>query len=204
MKQTPLSIVWPCRLSVEEYAAAGKQVEVPRQDCPDCERPLNWWAGYERPIRSGRGYRIWIRRGRCPPCEKTHALLPDFVHERRYDAVDVIGPTLELGISGRGMQKVAEEMGVPFRTARGWRRPHRAGASALLQRFAELALKLGVGLGEPGTDIERAALVALATVWTRVQERLPGLVARFWRFWNAVCGGRALGTNATSPLARTG
>jgi hypothetical protein len=28
-------------------------------------------------------------------------------------AVDVIGPVLELGMSGRGMQKVAKEMGCP-------------------------------------------------------------------------------------------
>jgi len=195
----PLSIVWACRLSVEEYAAAGRKIEVPRQDCPACGRRLNWWFGYERPVRRSRGYRIWIRRGRCPPCERTHALLPDFVHERRYDAVDVIGSALELGLSGAGMRKVADEIEVPYTTARDWRRRYRARAAELLQRFAEMALKLGVGIAKLGTDVEVAALLVLVEVWTKVRERVAG----FWRFWNAVCGGKALATNTTSPLARS-
>lgn len=29
-----MAIVWPCRLSVAEYAAAGKRIDVPEQACP--------------------------------------------------------------------------------------------------------------------------------------------------------------------------
>jgi hypothetical protein len=86
---------------VTEYAAASKHIEMSEQACPGCGRQLTRWSGYLRPIRSGRDNRIWIRRGRCRSCKKTHALPPDFVHERRYDEVEVIGGALELGIGGR-------------------------------------------------------------------------------------------------------
>jgi hypothetical protein len=88
----PLAIVWSCPLSVSEYAAAGKLVEVPDLTCPGCGVPLRPWSWYERRIREGgeKGA-IWVRRGRCPPCAVTHALLPDFVDEQRLDAVEVIG-----------------------------------------------------------------------------------------------------------------
>ena len=198
-----MSIVWPCRLSVSEYAAAGKQVEVPEQVCPDCGRQLTGWSGYLRPIRCGRDYRIWIRRGRCRSCRKTHALLPDFVHERRYDAVEVIGGALELGIGGLGMQKVAVEKGVPHSTVRDWRRRHRARAPALVQHFAELASRLGVVVGEVPKGSEQAALILLKALWEKAGERLQEMSASIWRFWNAVCGGRGLATNTGPPLLAT-
>ena len=31
-----MAIVWPCPLSVDAYAAAGRDVEFPRPDCPEC------------------------------------------------------------------------------------------------------------------------------------------------------------------------
>ncbi len=101
--QAPLAIVWSCALGVSAYAAAGKLVEVPEQVCPSCGGKLGWWSGYWRKLReSGVRVRIWVRRGRCPPCDVTHALLPDFVVERRqdpmgskrrnYDILDPYGP----------------------------------------------------------------------------------------------------------------
>jgi len=200
----PLSIVWRCALSVSEYAAAGRQIEVSEQACPDCGRQLTRWSGYLRPIRCGRDYRIWIRRGRCWSCKKTHALLPDFVHERRYDAVEVIGRALELGIGGLGMEKVAVEKGVPHSTARDWRRRHRARAPALIQHLAELASRLGAVVGELPKLAEQAALALLEALWQKARERLQEMSASIWRFWNAVCGGRALGTNTNPPLLAMG
>ena len=197
-----MSIVWRCALSVSEYAAAGKEIEVPEQLCPDCERALGGWSGYRRPVRAGRDYRIWIRRGRCKPCDRTHALLPDFVHERRYDAVEVIGAGLELGIGGLGMQKVAAEIGVPYSTARDWRRQHRARAPALAQLFAEHASRLGAVIGVVPRVAEQAALSLLRVVWKKARELLAA-VGGLWRFWNAMCGGRALGTNTNPPLLAT-
>lgn len=43
--------------------------------------------------------------GRCPRCRTTHALLPDCVHARRLDVVEVIWAALELGIAGRDAER---------------------------------------------------------------------------------------------------
>ena len=87
-------MVWPCALSVSEYAAAEKEVEVPELPCPGCDKPLRPWSWYLRPVRAGVRQQIWIRPGHCPAptssCPKTQALLPEFVVERRLNVVDTI------------------------------------------------------------------------------------------------------------------
>lgn len=202
MTTAPLSIVWLCVLSVSEYAAAGKKIDVPEQSCPDCGRRLGGWSGYMRPVRAGRDFRIWIRRGQCRPCNKTHALLPDFVLERRYDAVEVIGGALETSIGGRGIKKVAEDIGVPHSTVRDWRRRHRARAPTLVQYFADQASRIGAAVGHVPKVAEQAALWLLKVLWQKARELLAD-VGGLWRFWNAVCGGEALGTNTNPPLLAT-
>ena len=142
MESAPLAIVWPCRLSVEEYAAAGRRIVVPVQACPDCGTRLMAWSGYVRWLRRDGEHRIWVRRGRCRACRHTHALLPDFVHARRLDAVEVIGAALELGIDGTGMRTVALRLGLAHSTARDWRRRHRARAPAILAHLAAVAVSL--------------------------------------------------------------
>src|SRR6266498_56790 len=61
-----VAIVWPCPLSVEEYQAAGRGVRVPRADCPECDRPVVFWSGYQRYLRDGcsRIWRGWGGRAR--------------------------------------------------------------------------------------------------------------------------------------------
>ena len=129
-------------------------------------------------------------------------MLPDFVHERRYDVVEVIGGALELGINGLGMQKVAAEIGVPYSTARDWRRRHRARAPALVQLFAEHASRLGAVIEVVPRVAEQAALSLVMVVWKKARELLATVGGR-WRFWNAMCGGRALATNTNPPLLST-
>jgi len=110
-------------LGVEQYAAAGRRVEIPRLDCPGCGRAMGWWSGYVRWVRvQGRVWRVWVRRARCAPCRVTHALLPSFVLARRVDAVEVIGAALERAAAGVGLRPIAAWLGVPHSTVRGWRR----------------------------------------------------------------------------------
>jgi transposase-like protein len=197
----PLAIVWPCRLSVAEYAAAGKRIDVPAQACPGCGIALTGWSGYWRWLRDGIERHIWIARGRCARCRRTHALLPDFVHARRLDAVDVIGAALESGIGGAGMRGVADRLGLAHSTARDWRRRHRARAPALLAHLAAVAVSLGAELRDLPAGVEAAALHALRALWEQVARRLPRRSPPPWRLWDLVCGGWALGTNTSPPLA---
>lgn len=204
MGSAPLAIVWPCRLSVAEYAAAGKSIDVPEQACPVCGTRLTGWSGYRRWLRAEGEQRIWIRRGRCRSCRRTHALLPDFVHARRLDVVDVIGAALELAIAGAGMRTVAARLGLAHSTARDWRRRHRARAPALLAHLGAVAVSLGAELRDLPAGVEAAALHALGAICEQASRRLPGRLAAPWRLWNAICGGWPLGTNTSPPLADTG
>ena len=73
-----VAIVWPSPLDVDAYAAAGRDVDVPRPDCPACGRTMIFWAGYQRDVRVGSVRRIWVRRAKCVGCAVSHALVPAF------------------------------------------------------------------------------------------------------------------------------
>jgi hypothetical protein len=89
-----LSIVLPCPLSV----ALGRQVEVGEHACPDCGQRLGGRSGYWRWICERGTLELWIRRGRCSGCRRSHVLLPGFLLDRRLDEVEVIGRALMLAI----------------------------------------------------------------------------------------------------------
>src|SRR5438552_14725036 len=140
---SPLSIVWQCQLDVSTYIALGQQIEVGQQACPDCGRRLGGWSGYWRWARGPGTERLWIRRRRCARCRRSHALLPDFLLERRLDEVEVIGQALALGIvGGLGMRTVADRLVVPMTTARDWRRRFQLRAPALVAALVAVAVHL--------------------------------------------------------------
>src|SRR6266851_1356545 len=99
-RRSTVTIVWACRLRVEAYVAAGRQVEVPRPVCPACKRPMIFWSGYWHFRRVSR---YWVRRGKCTSCGVSHALLPSFALVRRLDEAKVVGQALAGVVAGRGM-----------------------------------------------------------------------------------------------------
>lgn len=198
-----MAIVWPCRLGVEEYAAAEHGVAVPRLLCPECRSALIFWSGYARFVRrAGRSWRIWVRRGKCQRCGVTHALLPVFLLLRRLDPVAVIGNAVARMVGGGGARPAAEQAGVPHTTARDWRRRHRARAPSWLSRAEALIAELGGELPWWADDVERAALEAMVTAWRRAGMRTAGgEVLGLWQFVSAISGGSWLGTTTTPPWA---
>ena len=50
-----MAIVWPCPVSVDAYAAAGRGVQVPRPDCLACGAAMTFWSGYWRHLRAAGG-----------------------------------------------------------------------------------------------------------------------------------------------------
>ena len=198
--QAPLAIVWVCALSVAEYVAVGREVEVPELPCPSCGGLLRPWSWYRRGIREGAiEERIWIRRGRCRECGITHALLPDFVHARRLYAVEVIGAAIERAAVEVGPWRSSVELEVPFSTLRDWRVRCRQRVPLLLSRLAGYAVKVGATLGELPVKAVAAMVALLEMIWWWCRERMPKASVGRWRFWNAVCSGWALGRN-TSPV----
>src|SRR5260370_28123680 len=115
-----MAIVWPCPLTVDAYADAGREAAVPRPDCPSCAGPVVFWSGYRRYVRAaGRCRKIFIRRVRCGPCGVSHALLPAFALAWRLDTAGVIGTALA-GVAGGGAGRpAAGPAGGAYTTVRG-------------------------------------------------------------------------------------
>jgi hypothetical protein len=198
-----VTIVWACRLDADAYAAAGREVEVPRPRCPTCSRSMVFWPGYWRFVRVA-ARRCWVRRARCQRCRVSHALLPSFALVRRLDQARVVGRALASAVVGRGMRPLALELGVPHETLRGWRRRYRARAPALAAGFAALAVALGGPAPELSREPERAGLEALGAAWWQARRRFGGSVAEVFEFASLISGGELLGTTTSPPWARPG
>jgi len=161
------------------------------------------WGGYWRWLRAPLLVeRIWIRRGRCPVCRRSHGLLPDLVLTRRLDEVEVIGQGLVLKAAAtRGLRPIAEHLGVPHTTVRTWWRRFRVRSSMMGASCTALAVSLDGTAVMLNTTGERAALEALEVAWQRARFRFGERVGRAWAFWSRMSGGQALGTNTSSPWA---
>ena len=147
-----MAIVWPTALGVEQYAAAGRNIDVPRLGCPGCKEPMSYWGWYQRDLRVGRSQALLVRRQRCRACATSHAVLPSFVAHGRLDAIGVIGPALEAMVGGHA-RRAAGTLGLPYTTVRDWRRRFVARAEMLAVGFARAC----VALGAPGAPAERGA-----------------------------------------------
>jgi hypothetical protein len=199
-----VAMVWPCPLSVDEYVAAGRDVEVPRPDCSACDRPMIFWSGYWRVVRDGDDRRVWVPRSKCVPCGVTHGLLPAFCLLGRVYGSEVIGPVVAAIVAGSLTRVVAETAGFPYTTVRDWRRRHRDRGPMLAAGFAALAVELGAVAPRLAGSGERAALEALGAAWTTARARFGLVVAGLWRFWSLVSGGTALATTTDTPWTSVG
>lgn len=159
--------------------------------CPGCEsRLVRWGWARVRSVRSFGGVerRVQPRRTRCVGCAGTHVLLPDAVLARRRDEVELIGSAVVAHAGGDGHRRIAERVGVPAATVRGWLRRFRSRAEAIAAFFTQWALTLAPGSDPPAptgsavTDAVEAVGVATAAavrrfgpgqVWARAA-RLTG------------------------------
>ena len=195
-----MATVCPCSMSVETYAAAGRRIALPAAACPSCGGHLAAWSGYWRFVRDrGECVRIFVRRGRCRSCGITQALLPAFLARNRLDTTEAIGATIEAVVHGRGMRPVAEALGAPHTTVRGWIRRFATSARRLATGFSALAVELGGAALLPPASTGDWALLAIRAAW-RQASALPGwLAVGCWRFVSCVCGGSLLAANTNSP-----
>lgn len=194
-----VAMVWPTNLDVDTYAAAGREIEVPRFDCPACVRPMISWSGYLRDVRAGAVRRIWVPRAKCVPCAVTHALLPAFCLLRRLDAVEVIGAGLEGGGAGRGKRSIAKILDVPHTTVRDWWRRFAERAAMIAAAAGAIAVSLGAPAPTLGAEPPRAALGALTAAHDAARRRLGRRVPTAWRYAALVSGGELLGTTTHPP-----
>lgn len=197
----PVAIIWPCPLSPSSYAAAGQQIPVPPQRCPRCQQRLVGWGGYWRWVRAEHcsEHRIWIRRGRCGRCRRTHALLPSFLFIHRLDAAPVIGTGLDRAAAGLGARRVAQELALPHTTVRDWWRRLWARAPGLLASLLALATSLDPAPVDLRADGAPAVLEALTAAWERARQRHGPRLPDRWGFWSLMSGGLALAPHTGPP-----
>jgi len=197
-----MAIVWPCPLTVEQYVAGGRDVVVPRPDCPDCGVALTFRSGYDRHVRSkGLCHKLWLRRGQCGPCGQSHALLPSFLVSGRLDVVASVGAVIAAVVEGPGgVRPAAERTGVAHTTARDWVRRFSSRAGVLAAGFGALAVALGDGgLSRLSLDPTRAALNALRAAWAAGMARTGLASVGLWAFASLVTGGGLIATTTNPP-----
>jgi len=195
-----MTIVWPCPLSVDAYAAAGRDIEVPRPRCPSCSQPMGFWGFYTRYLRAGEVVRLLVRRMRCLRCRCSHAVLPDFVAKRRLDGLEVIGQAIEALAAGTGARPVAERTGVPHTTVRDWRRRVAARCELLTGGFLAATVALGDLVPRQIASGPAGLLVAIDAA-SRAARRRLGAAGSRWRVANRIVGGELCTTNTDPPWA---
>jgi hypothetical protein len=178
-------------VGVEAALAAG------RIACPDCgARLARWGWARVRVVRSvGSVLRLRPRRARCVACGVTHVLLPVSVLVRRADAVEVVGAGLVLKAAGFGWRRVAERLGRPGATVRGWLRRFAARAEAVRGLFTTLLVTVApdpVPAAAAGSGFADAVAAVIAVTvgagvrWAEVVGLSP------WRMACAVSASRLL------------
>jgi transposase-like protein len=136
-------MVWAEEAAVEAELAGGAL------RCPACEGELGPWGHARERVIRGVG-RLRPRRAKCRACAKTHVLLPGLCLLRRRDAVMVIGAALAARAAGAGHRPIAERLGVPKDTVRGWLRRFARDAEAIRAHFSRWAFALDPELGPVG------------------------------------------------------
>ena len=134
--------------------------------CPSCRGVLRPWGHARvRVLRCAAGdWSLRPRRARCRECEATHVLLADLALLRRRDEVVVIGAAIAARVAGVGHRRIAEWLGVPKDTVRGWLRRFAARAEQVRAHFVRWAFVLDPELGPilPAGDGLGDALEAIA------------------------------------------
>ena len=183
---------------VESELAAG------RLRCPWCaDRLAGWGQARARSVRSAGGAerRVQPRRARCVGCECTHVLLPDGLLARRRDEVEVIGVALVAHVAGVGHRRIAERLGVPAATVRGWLRRLRLRAAVIAAFFTQWALTLA-----PGSDPPAPTSSAVSDAVEAVGVATRAAVGRFgpgpvWERAGRLTGGGLLANTSCLWLA---
>jgi hypothetical protein len=126
----------------------------------------------------------------CSGCRRTHVLLPASVLLRRADAVTVIGVALLAKAGGCGHRRVADRVGRPSSTVRGWLRRIGQGADrVLVAAAAEFGTEF---VAQAPTTEPIAAVVELVGALARAAARRLGGSCEPWRLAAVISGGRLL------------
>ena len=183
-----------------DAAEVERDLVAGRLSCPACAGVLRRWGfGRWRTVRGADGERRRRpRRAQCRSCLVSHVLLARDCLRRRRDAVAVIGAALVAKARGRGHRAIAEALGLPVSTVRGWLRRFGVWAETIRVHFTVWAHVLDPELAPIGpagslvADALEAIAVAARAAVLRLGHRAP------WQVASALTAG-ALLSNTSSP-----
>lgn len=190
-----MQIVFVLEVRVDAWLAAGGRVETPRPPaCPSCGHDRVIFDGtYRRHTRRGP---VAIQRVLCTDqdCgQRSHSLLPDVLVSGRVDVATVIGWALEAKAAGLGHRPIAEQLGVPAATVRGWLRRAALRGGQVASRLWARAAAADPTVRAPPAAGPVAGLAAAARRAAAAWSTLSGEPIEPWRYAVAVVGGRLLG-----------
>jgi hypothetical protein len=114
---------------------------------------------------------------------------------RRLDAVEVIGRALILAADGVDFRVIAESLGLPSSTVRGWVRRARALAEEIREHFVRWAFELDPGLAS-GCVVGEGLGAAVEAVGRCARAAVLRLGARpVWELASSLTGGGLLCTS---------
>jgi len=183
-------------LTVEiDAAAVEERLRSGRLACPGCAGVLaGWGRARARTVRGpDGGVRVVPRRSRCTGCRATHVLLPVLLLVRRADTAAVIGAALVAKAAGGGHRRIAERLGRPPGTVRGWLRRFGARVEQVRVVFTLRTRALAPDPALPGpagsgwADAVAAVRAAAAAFMARFCVEVP-----VWQVAVAVSAGRLL------------
>lgn len=187
-------------VDVERRLVAGEL------ECPVCGGTLTPW-GWAR-LRGLRGagmgrLEVRPRRSRCSACGMTHVLLPVSGLSRRADVVEVIGAALQMKAAGAGHRAIADRLGRPHSTVRGWLRRFAARAALIAGLFTSHLVALADDparvLPAPAPSAFADAVAALIAAGMAVRTRFPMVTAPIWQVASAVSRGSLLAPGWPPP-----
>ena len=165
-----------------------------------------WGRARARTVRGPDGaVRVVPRRSRCTGCGATHVLLPVLLLVRRADTAAVIGAALAAKAAGGGHRRIAERLGRPPGTVRGWLRRFAGRVEAVRVVFTRWCRALapdpvlpgpaGSGVGRRGRRGERRG---------RGRSRPGSSVVEVpvWQVASAVSAGRLLSPGWPAPTGQ--
>jgi hypothetical protein len=177
-------------VGVERRLAAGRLV------CPDCSGRLAGWGHARARVLRGPDGPLWMlpRRSRCTGCGGTHVLLPVVALLRRADTAAVIGAALTAKARGWGWRRIAELLGRPGSTVRGWLRRFAARVETVRGVFTVWLRALAADPVMPGPTANgwADALAAIEAVAAVAASRFVMPTVSAWELAVAVSGGRLM------------
>lgn len=147
--------------------------------CPSCSEGVLAGWGFARPRRIvGVAAEVRPRRSRCRGCAVTHVLLPVPLLLRRAYLAELIWAALVAKARGGGHRPIAQRLGIPATTVRGWLRVMAGRCGAVRNWFLNIAVTAGIDVSIP-----KASGSACGDVLTAVEAARAAICARFGGGW---------------------